>query len=180
MNKKLTILSALLVAAIFLGVFQFSFAQGNINLANKKNMQQSESFRHDKREMMQLENNPNMKIKGLWESLNLSQEQKTELSKINLNFQKETLKFKNEIQLSQLGVKELFLDEEFDLNKIRLELQKIADLEVETKVKGFEAYLAAKVILTPEQIEKLPKNIPFFMIKSGRFSMSPQINKGFK
>jgi len=59
-------------------------------------------------------------------------------------------------------------------------LQKIADLEVETKVKGFETYLAAKVILTSEQIEKLPKNIPFFMIKSGRFSMSPQINKGFK
>jgi|AntAceMinimDraft_9_1070365.scaffolds.fasta_scaffold62834_2 Spy/CpxP family protein refolding chaperone len=180
MNRKLTILTLLVVTAMFLGVFQFSFAQGNMNLANKKGTKQGESFRYSTKEMKQLENNPNMKIKGLWESLNLSQEQKTELSKINLNFQKETLKFKNEIQLSQLEVKELFLEEELDLNRIRLELKKIADLEVETKIKGFEVYLTAKEILTPEQQEKLPKNMYLAILNFGRFNMAPRMNICFE
>jgi len=180
MNKKLTILTLVVITVIFLGFSQFSYAQGNMSFANHKKIQQGEFYRHNAWETKQLKNNPSMKIKGLFESLNLSEEQITELRKINFNFQKGMLDLKNEIQHKQLEIKELFLKEELDLAKVKLELQKIADSEVEIKMKSFEAYLSAKEILTPEQQEKLPKNMYLAILNFGRFNMAPRMNICFE
>ena len=181
MSKKLTMLTLIVVTVLFLGVSQFSYAQGNVSFANQKKIQQGGFYHHNNVwGTKQLKNDPHTKIKGLFDSLNLSEEQINDLRKINLNFQREILKLKNEIQIGQLEIKELFLEEGLDLTKIKLELQKIADLEVEIKMKGFETYLAAKEILTPEQQEKLPKNFPFALLNFGKFNIVPRMNKGFK
>jgi Spy/CpxP family protein refolding chaperone len=180
MNKKLAILTLLIVAVIFLGVFQLSYAQGMKNIENQKKIHEVEGWRHRIWEMSKLENNPMARMKGLIESLNLSREQMIELRKINLSYQKEKLELKNEIQLSQLEIKELLLDEELDLIKIRSEFQKIADLETEMKMNGLKTYLATKEILTPEQQEKLPNKFPLAMSNFGGFNRIPHMNKCYK
>ena len=81
MNKKLVILTLLVVALIFLGVFQLSFAQGMKNTGNQKKIHEVEDWSHRIWEMNKLKNNPMTKIKGLMSSLNLSQEQMIELQK---------------------------------------------------------------------------------------------------
>jgi Spy/CpxP family protein refolding chaperone len=179
MNKKLAILTLLVVAVIFLSVFQFSFAQEMKNTGNQKKIHEVDDWRHRIWEMNKLKNNPMTKMKGLMSSLNLSQEQMIELQKISLSYQKEKLELKNKIQLRQLELKGLLLDEELDLIKIRSEFQKIADLEAEMKMGGLKAYLTAKEILTPEQQEKLPINFPLTMPNFGRFNRVPHMNKSF-
>ena len=179
MNKKLTILTLLVVAVIFSCVFQLSFAREMKNVGNQKKIHESEGWSHKIWEMKKIENNPMAKMKNLMESLNLSKEQITEFRKINLSYQKEQLELKNEIQLKQLEIKELLLDEELDLIKIRSEFQKIADLETEMKMSSLKGYLTAKEILTPEQQEKLLNKFSFAMPNFGGFNRVPRINKNF-
>jgi len=163
MKTKLIILTLIVAITVtFLGFAQFSYAQqGNTSLGIKQKVQQQTS--NEFREMMKkrLDNSPAAKMKELIESLNLSKEQKTEIKKIDLNFQKELLGLRNDVEINQLEIKILFLETEPNLVKIRAKLQEIADLQTELKIKGIEEYLAVKGILTLEQQEKLPEGIPF-------------------
>ncbi|MEA1939224.1 MAG: hypothetical protein U9N03_00985 [Candidatus Caldatribacteriota bacterium] len=131
----------------------------------KKKVQQQTN--NEFREMMKkcLKNSPAAKMKELVESLDLSEEQKSEIRKLDLDFQKELLGLKNEVEVNQLEIKILFLKIEPDLVKVREKLQEIADLQTELKMKGIEEYLAVKGILTSEQQEKLPEGIPFQMFR---------------
>jgi len=92
--------------------------------------------------------------KGLFrgiEDLDLSEEQIAEVKEIMLDFQKESLVLKSQIQMKQLELKELFLESNIDMEKVREKLEEIADLQVEQKIKE---------VLTNEQLEKLSLGLP--------------------
>jgi len=92
--------------------------------------------------------------KGLFrgiEDLDLSEEQTAEIKKIMLDLQKESLVLKSQIQMKQLELKELFLESNIDMEKVREKLEEIADLQVEQKIKE---------VLTNEQLEKLSLGLP--------------------
>jgi Spy/CpxP family protein refolding chaperone len=161
MKTKLIVLTLVVViTVVFLGFAQSSYAQQNTPLIKQKIQQQKSN---EFREMIKkrIENGPAAKMRELIESLNLSEEQKTEIRKIDLDFQKELLGLRNKVEINQLEIKILFLETEPNLVKIRAKLEEIADLQTELKMKGIEEYLEVKGILTPEQQEKLPEGIPF-------------------
>jgi len=172
MKTKLMVLTLVVaITVVFLGFAQSSYAQqGNTLPGIKQKIQQQAS--NEFQEMMmkkRLENSPAAKIRELIESLNLTEEQKTEIKNIDLNFQKELLGLRNDIEINQLEIKILFLETEPNLVKIRAKLQEIADLQTELKMKGIEEYLAVKSILTSEQQGKLPEGIPFQIFTLGKF-----------
>jgi len=125
---------------MFLSVSQFTYAQRNTPLMKQKMIQ--------------------YKSGEFIESLNLSEEQITEINKTILDFQKDTVTLQNSIQIKELEVEALLLEPKIELVKVRAKLQEIADLQVELKVKTIEKYLEVKDLLTPEQQEKLPLGIP--------------------
>ena len=172
MKTKLIVLTLVVaITVVFLGFAQFSYAQQENTLPGiKQKIQQQTGNKF--REMMKkrLENSPTAKMKELIESLNLTEEQKTEIRKMDLNFQKELLGLRNDVEISQLEIKILFLETEPNLAKIRAKLQEIADLQTELKMKRIEEYLAFKGMLTPEQQEKLPEGISFQIFTLGKLS----------
>ncbi len=170
MKTKLIVLTLVVViTVVFLGFAQSSYAQQEKTLPGiKQKIQQQASNEFQDMMKKRLENSPAAKMRELVESLNLSEEQKTEIQKIDLNFQKEMLGLKNEVEINQLEIKILFLEKDPELVKIRAKLQEIADLQTELKMKGIEEYLAVKSILTSEQQEKLPEGIPFQIFTLGK------------
>lgn len=170
MKTKLIVLTLVVaITVVFLGFAQSSYAQQGDTLPGiKQKIQQQTS--NEFREVMKkrLENSPAAKLKELIDSLNLTEEQKTEIKKIDLNFQKELLGLKNNVEINQLEIKILFLETEPNLAKIRAKLEEIADLQTELKMKEIEEYLAVKSILTSEQQEKLPEGIPFQIFTLGK------------
>ena len=172
MKTKLIVLTLVVaITVVFLGFAQFSYAQQKKTLPGiKQKIQQQTSNEFQEMMKKRLENSPAAKMRELVESLNLSEEQKTEIQKVDLNFQKEMLGLKNEVEINQLEIKILFLEKDPELVKIRAKLQEIADLQTELKMKGIEEYLAVKSILTSEQQEKLPEGIPFQIFTLGKLS----------
>jgi len=160
MKKKLVILTLMVaITVIFLSFTQFTYAKDNTPLMKHKMIQyKSGEFR----EMIERRRGdyPAIRMEGLIKSLNLSEEQITEINKTLLDFQKDTVELRNSIQIRELEVKALLLEPQTELVKIRAKLQEIADLQVELKVKTIEKYLEIKDLLTPEQQTKLPLGIP--------------------
>jgi len=160
MKKKLVILTLMVaITVIFLSFTQFTYAKDNTPLMKHKMIQyKSGEFR----EMIERRRGdyPAIRMEGFIKSLNLSEEQVTEINKTLLDFQKDTVELRNSIQIRELEVKALLLEPQTELIKIRAKLQEIADLQVELKVKTIEKYLEVKDLLTPEQQAKLPLGIP--------------------
>jgi len=178
MKTKLIILTLIVaITVVFLGFAQFSYAQQNTPLVKQKVQQQKSSVFREMRER-RLKDSPAVKMREFIESLNLSEEQITEINKTLLDFQKDTVELRNSTQIRELEVKALLLEPQTELVKIRAKLQEIAGLQVELKVKTIEKYLEVKELLTPEQQAKLPLGIPsqiFVLEKLG----SNVINRNF-
>jgi Spy/CpxP family protein refolding chaperone len=107
-----------------------------------------------------LKGSPDMKMEEFIKSLNLSEEQVTEIKKVLLDFQKDTLELRNSLQIKELEVKALLLGPLTEMTKIKAKYEEIAELQVEIKVKTIEGYLEIKGLLTPEQQAKLPLGVP--------------------
>ena len=160
MKPKLIILTLVVaITVVFLGFAQSSYAQQNTLLMKQKIQQQKSNVCKGMMER-RLINNPAIRMEGFIKSLNLSEEQITEINKTLLDFQKDTVELRNSIQIRELEVKALLLEPQTELVKIRVKLEEIADLQVELKVKTIEKYLEVKDLLTPEQQAKLPLGIP--------------------
>lgn len=86
-------------------------------------------------------------------NLELSAEQQTEMRKMMLSFQKETLELRNQIQLKQLEIRELRLEDPVDMDQVRTKLEEISKLQVEVRMKAIERQNKFKELLTPEQLE---------------------------
>jgi len=176
MKTKLMVLTLVVaISVVFLGFAQSSYAQQNAPLVKQKMQQQKSSVF---REMMErrLKDSPAVKMGEFIESLNLSEEQITEINKTLLDFQKDTVELRNSIQIKELEVKALLLEPQTELVKIRAKLQEIADLQVELKVKTIEKYLEVKDLLTPEQQAKLPLGVPSQIFALERFSTGRTMN----
>ena len=159
MKTKLMVLTLVVaISVVFLGFAQSSYAQQNTPLVKQKMQQQKSNVC---REIMErkLKDTPAIEMRGFIKSLNLSEEQITEINKTLLDFQKNSLEIRNKIQINQLEVKALLLEPQTELVKIRAKLQEIADLQVELKIKTIEKYLEVKGLLTPEQQAKLPLGV---------------------
>ena len=176
MKTKLMVLTLVVaISVVFLGFAQSSYAQQKTPLVKQKMQQQKSSVF---REMMErrLKNSPAVKMREFIESLNLSEEQKTEINKTLLDFQKDAVELRNSIQIGELEVKALLLEPQTELVKIRAKLQEIADSQTELKMKGIEEYLAVKSILTSEQQEKLPLGIPSQIFALEKFATGRMMN----
>ena len=160
MKPKLIVLTLIVaITVVFLGFAQSSYAQQNTPLIKQKIQQQKSNVCKGMMER-RLINSPTIRMEGFIKSLNLSEEQITEINKTLLDFQKDTVELRNSIQIRELEVKALLLEPQTELVKIRAKLEEIADLQVELKVKTIEKYLEVKDLLTPEQQAKLPLGIP--------------------
>ncbi|MCJ7790755.1 MAG: Spy/CpxP family protein refolding chaperone [Candidatus Atribacteria bacterium] len=160
MKKKLVILTLIIViTVVFLGLTQSIYAQENKPLMKQKMLPcKSGEFKEimDKR----LKCNPDMMMEEFIKSLNLSEEQVTEIKKVLLDFQKDTLELRNSLQVKELEVKVLLLEPLTEMTKIKAKYEEIAELQVEIRVKTIERYLEIKGLLTPEQQAKLPLGVP--------------------
>lgn len=177
MKTKLIVLTLVVaITVVFLSVAQFTYAhQENTPLMDHKMMQQKSG---EFREMMErrLKGSSTIRIEGLIKFLNLSEEQITEINKILLGFQKDTLELRNRTQIKELEIKALLLEPETELVKIRAKLEEIADLQVELKVRTIEKYLEIKGLLTPEQQAKLPLGIPSQIFALEKFGTGRMMN----
>jgi Spy/CpxP family protein refolding chaperone len=160
MKKKLVILTLIIaITVVFLGLTQSIYAQENKPLMKQKMLPyKSGEFREmmDKR----LKGSPDMMMEEFIKSLNLSEEQVTEINKVLLDFQKDTLVLRNSLQIKELEVKVLLLEPLTEMTKIKVKYEEIAELQVEIKVKTIEGYLEIKGLLTPEQQANLPLGVP--------------------
>jgi len=160
MKRKLVTLTLIVaITMVFLSFAQFTYAQENTPLMKQK-VQQQKSIKFKEMMERRLKDSPTTKMKEFIESLNLSEGQITEINKTLLDFQKDTVELRNNMQIKELEVKALLLEPQTELVKIRAKLQEIADLQVELKVKTIEKYLEVKDLLTSEQQAKLPLGIP--------------------
>jgi len=85
-------------------------------------------------------------------NMDLSEEQIAAIRQLALNFQKETLEIRNQLQLKQLEIKELRMAADLDMEQIKTKLEEIAQLQVEIRMKSFERQDKMKEIITPEQL----------------------------
>ena len=176
MKPKLIVLILIVaITVVCLGLAQSSYAQQNAPLIKQKMQQQKSNVC---REMMErrLKDAPAIEMKGFIKSLNLSEEQIADINKALLDFQKNTLELRNRMQIEELEIKALLLEPETELAKIREKLKKVADLQVELKVKTIEKYLEVKDLLTPEQQEKLPLGIPSQIFAWEKFGTGRMMN----
>jgi len=100
MKSKLIVLTLVIaITVVFLGFAQSSYAQQNTPLVKQKMQQQKSNVC---REMMEkrLKDTPAIEMKGFIKSLNLSEEQITEINKTLLDFQKIRLRLEIEFKLT--------------------------------------------------------------------------------
>ncbi|MCJ7814056.1 MAG: hypothetical protein MUP34_01405, partial [Candidatus Atribacteria bacterium] len=107
MKKKLVILTLIVaISVVFLGLTQSIYAQENKPFEQKMLPYKCGD---GSREMMnkRLKDRPDMKMGEFIKSLNLSEEQLTEIKGVLLDFQKDTLQLRNSLQIKELEVKAL-------------------------------------------------------------------------
>ena len=176
MKTKLIVLTLVVaITVVFLGFAQSSYAQQDTPLVKQKMQQQKSNVCKGMMER-RLIDNPAIRMEAFIKSLNLSEEQITEINKTLLNFQKDTAELRNSIQIRELEVKALLLEPQTELVKIRAKLEEISNLQVELKIKTIEKYLEVKDLLTPEQQEKLPLGIPSQIFALEKFGTGRMMN----
>jgi Spy/CpxP family protein refolding chaperone len=154
MNRKTIII--LLIAAITITMFSMtSFAygpkQGNFAGKPGTSFGFSGQDRHPAGQF-DVRSYQSGEPRGIF-NLDLSEEQLTEIRQMMLDFQKETLEFRNQIQAKQLEIKELMLESSVDMDQVRVKMEEIAQLQVELRMKAVERQDKVQELLTPEQLE---------------------------
>ena len=161
MKKKLVILTLIVaITVVFLGLTQSIYAQENKPLMKQK-MLPNKSGEFRKMMNKGLKDSPEMmKMEQFIESLNLSEEQVTEIKRVLIDFKKDTLGLRNRLQIKELEIKALLLEPLTEMTKIKAKYEEIAGLQLERRVKTIEKYLEIKGLLTSEQQDKLPLGVP--------------------
>jgi len=104
------------------------------------------------------------RIRGMFEEINLTEQQREELTKLRLENQKEMIKLRADLKVLQLDLKTLLDAKEPDKAKVYAQVDKINNLRNEMTKKRIDFSLKTRTILTPEQWEKmkhLRKKAPF-------------------
>ncbi len=116
-------------------------------------------------------------------NIDLSEEQIAEIRQMMLDFQKESLELRNQIQMKQLEMRELMLEDSIDMDQVRAKLEEISQLQVEVRVKAIERQTKIQDLLTPEQLENCGLGLSmqrFNMGNMGNNNFSQGFNQGFK
>jgi len=107
-TKLIALTLVVVITVVFLSFAQFTYAhQENTPLMEHKMMQQkSGEFREMMGRRLEVSDvSPAAKMIEFIEYLNLSEEQMTEVKKISLDFQKDTLELRNRTQIKELEIK---------------------------------------------------------------------------
>lgn len=170
MKKKVIFLTLIIaVALMVLSTASFADARGRGNFAGKQNApyhHQGQNYYPSERfGFNQGDNYRQMR------NLDLSSEQMTKMREMMLEFQKERLEVRNQIQQKQLELRELRLSSDLDMNKVKEKMEEISKLQLEIRMKAFEKQEKVKEILTPEQLENCRQGFQMhrFGSRMGRF-----------
>lgn len=135
--KKIVTIS--IISLFLVGVFYLAFAQ-------EKEQEQIE------RPLRRIEER---RIEKIFKEINLTEEQKEQLSKLRLEHQKEMIKLRAELQTLQLDLKPLLEPKEPDKAKVYAQIDKINKLRNEMAKKRIDFSLKRRAILTEEQWNKI-------------------------
>jgi len=91
----------------------------------------------------------------LWREFNFSKDQITAFQKLKLDFQKEMLGLKKDLETKLLEYKNLLWEETLDKEKLELLIKEIGQIREELERKILEYQVELRKILTPEQLNKL-------------------------
>jgi len=91
----------------------------------------------------------------LWRQFNFSKDQITAFQKLKLDFQKEILELKKDLETKLLEYKNLLWEETLDKEKLELLIKEIGQIREELETKILEYQVELRKILTPEQLDKL-------------------------
>jgi len=173
MKKKVIFLTFIVtVALMVLSVASFADARGRGNFAGKQGAPYHQGQSQHPSGRFGINQGDN--FRGV-KNLELSSEQITQIREMMLDFQKETLELRNQIQVKQLELRELKLSPDLDLNGVKEKLEEISKLQLEIRMKSFERQQKIKELLTPEQLENYRQGFQMQSFGSGmnRFSTGP-------
>ena len=196
MNKK-TILIVLILVISLVTLSMASFADEGTkgNFSGKNNVSNQSYSRNQgpsgkaffnigNRFVSRTDNN----FRGMLD-MDLTKEQISEIREIMIDFQKESLELRNQIQMKQLEIKELMLEPTLDMERVRAKLEEISKLQVELRMKAIERQTKVKKLLTDEQLENCGMGFPMkmqnFNMGNGNFNQNFQgqgqgPNQGFR
>jgi len=91
------------------------------------------------------------------EVLGLSEDQGTKLQSIGLNFKKDEVKKRAEVELADIDLHQLFRqqDTQGSAGDVEGAIRKLYGLKAEARIASFKAFQDARGVLTPEQLKKL-------------------------
>ncbi len=183
MNKKtIFILLIVTVTLALLSMASFADARSRGNFTGKPGT----SYYHHGQDWnsasqfnTQPSNRGDVEFRGMM-NLDLSAEQIAEIRQMMLDFQKETLELRNQIQAKQLEMRELRLASEIDMEQVKSKLEEIADLQVELRMKAVERQDKVKELLTPEQLESFGLDFPRqkFNMGNDTFGQGFKVSRG--
>lgn len=90
------------------------------------------------------------------EVLGLSEDQGTKLQSIGLNFKKDEVKKRAEVELAEIDLHQFFRQEtQGSAGDVEGAIRKLYGLKAEARIASFKASQDARGVLTPEQLKKL-------------------------
>jgi len=96
-----------------------------------------------------------LRIKGMFEEIKLTEQQREELAKLRLDNQKEMIKLRADLRVLHLDLEALLDAKELDKAKVYAQIDQINNLRNEMTKKRIDFSLKTRTILTPEQWEKI-------------------------
>ncbi|HKN87434.1 MAG TPA: Spy/CpxP family protein refolding chaperone [Nitrospiraceae bacterium] len=91
------------------------------------------------------------------EALGLSDDQNTKLRSIGLNFKKDEVKKRAEVELAEIDMHQLFHQQDMQAagGDVEGAIRKLYGLKADARIASFKAFQDARGVLTPEQLKKL-------------------------
>ncbi len=179
MNKK-TIFIVLIAAItlVMLSMTSFADERSRGNFAGKTGTPNQFPAQHPYgKAYTDPDNRGDVSFRGMM-NLDLSDEQIAEIRQLMLDFQKETLELRNQIQMKQLEMRELMMEDSIDMDQVKVKLEEIAQLQVEVRMQAIERQTKVQELLTPEQLEDFGWGFPMQKFNMG--SGSCNYNQGFQ
>jgi Spy/CpxP family protein refolding chaperone len=94
-----------------------------------------------------------------WQMLNLSPSQRERIRLLRVEFQKNSVKLRAEMDLKQLDIEKLLVSPTSDPDEIRKLLRERLSLEAKLRIDALDNFLAIKSLLTSEQLAKLSRAV---------------------
>ncbi|MBC7472819.1 MAG: periplasmic heavy metal sensor [Candidatus Sericytochromatia bacterium] len=94
-----------------------------------------------------------------WPMLNLNASQRERIRLLKVDFQRQSIKLKAEIDLKQLDIEKLLVAPNSDPDQIRKLLKDRLSYEAKLRTQALENFLSIKSLLNSDQLAKLPRAV---------------------